>query len=239
MSVLTIFGVTVRLSWTWLPVFPLLAWTFAQATMPALAPDLAPANYLSMGVAAAIGYFICVLLREIVYLTTARAGGLRPRVLTLSPLGGVSETVPGAAPRPAPEAAAALAGVLVSVLLAMLMALLFARASGGGTPLGVLGLLLALLGVNGLLALVGLLPAYPLAAGRVLRALVEKRTADAARARRIAMRVGAGIGIAAFLGGVGLALAASAMLGAWLSAAGLLLLDALRSARKPQKGDTS
>lgn len=202
-------------------------------------PELEPMNYISMGIAAAIGYFICVLLREIVYVATARAGGLRPRVVTLMPLGGVPDIAPGAAPRPGPEAAAALAAALASLLLALVMALLFARATGGGTPLGVLGVLLVLLGLNGLLALVGLVPAYPLAAGRVLHALIEKRIADAAQARRVAMRVGAGIAVAALLAGAGLALAASAILGGWLSAAGLLLLDALRSARKPQKGDTS
>lgn len=239
MTLFSIFGVLVRLDWTFIIVFPLLIWSLAQATMPTLVPELDAMTYVWMGVAAAAGFFLSIVLRETIYAAAMRAGGLRLRALTLTPLGGVPEVVPGIRPRPGPLAAAALAGVLTSVLIALVMALLFAGASGSGTPLGVLGVLLALLGLNGLLALAGLLPAYPLAAGQVLRAIVEKRTADAARAHRIATVVSVGIAVAALLGGAVLALAMSAVLGAWLGVAGLLLLAARASAPPLDKGDIS
>ncbi|GAA6756517.1 peptidase M50 [Thermus sp. 2.9] len=171
-----LFGIPLYLDPSFLLVLPLLAFLigrnlplylelFGLPQDPGLLEG--PWPFL-LGLSAALGLFLSVLLHELGHALTARRFGVATRRITLWLLGGVAqmERLPK---EPAKELAIALAGPAVSLVLALLFHLVKA-------PSGALGFLthhLAL--VNLMLALFNLLPALPLDGGRVYRALLSLR----------------------------------------------------------------
>ncbi|MCB9765743.1 MAG: site-2 protease family protein [Alphaproteobacteria bacterium] len=109
--------------------------------------------------------FGSVLLHELGHAMMARRFGIRTRAITLYPFGGVASLE--REPRnPTEELLVALAGPAVNVVLA-LVAL-------PGVALGVPGASL-FLGMNVVMAVFNLLPAFPMDGGRVLRAWLARR----------------------------------------------------------------
>lgn len=171
-----ILGIPVHLDLSLLLVLPLLAFLIA-GNLPlyldlfGLPPDprllQGPWPFL-LGLLAALGLFLSVLLHELGHALTARRYGVETRRITLWLLGGMAqmERIPK---EPQKELAIALAGPLVSLVLALLFRL--SRVEAG--TLGFLTHYLAL--VNLMLALFNLLPALPLDGGRVYRALLALR----------------------------------------------------------------
>ncbi|GAB5603563.1 site-2 protease family protein [Thermus sp. FJN-A] len=173
---LRILGIPVHLDLSFLLVLPLLAFLigsnlplylrlFGLPEDPGLLQG--PWPFL-LGLLAALGLFLSVLLHELGHALAARRFGIRTRRITLWLLGGVAqmERIPR---EPQKELGVALAGPGVSFLLALLFHLL----KQGGGPLGFLTHYLAL--VNLMLGLFNLLPALPLDGGRVYRALLAMR----------------------------------------------------------------
>jgi Zn-dependent protease len=121
-----------------------------------------------LGLLAATGLFLSVLLHELGHALAARRYGIATRRITLWLLGGVAqlERIPQ---EPLKELGVAVAGPLVSFALALLFWLL---RQGEGVA-GFLTHYLAL--VNLTLGLFNLLPALPLDGGRVFRALLALR----------------------------------------------------------------
>lgn len=121
-----------------------------------------------LGLLAALGLFLSVLLHELGHALIARRYGVKTRRIILWLLGGVAqlERIPR---EPAKELAIALAGPAVSFALALGFHLL-------KTPQGAWGFLSHYLFlVNLSLGLFNLLPALPLDGGRVYRALLALR----------------------------------------------------------------
>jgi Zn-dependent protease len=169
-------GIPVHLDLTFLLVLPLLALLiggnlplylelFGLPQDPGLLQG--PWPFL-LGLVAALGLFLSVLLHELGHALAAQRLGIRTQRITLWLLGGVAqlERIPR---EPKKELFIALAGPLVSFALALLFRLL--RQEVGA--LGFLTHYLAL--VNLVLGLFNLLPALPLDGGRVYRALLALR----------------------------------------------------------------
>jgi Zn-dependent protease len=169
-------GIPVHLDLTFLLVLPLLALLiggnlplylelFGLPQDPGLLQG--PWPFL-LGLVAALGLFLSVLLHELGHALAAQRLGIRTQRITLWLLGGVAqlERIPR---EPKKELFIALAGPLVSFALALLFRLL--RQEAGA--LGFLTHYLAL--VNLMLGLFNLLPALPLDGGRVYRALLATR----------------------------------------------------------------
>lgn len=138
--------------------------------------------------------FACVLAHEFGHIVAARRYGVRTPEVILSPIGGIAnmERIPD---EPGQELVVALAGPAVNVAIAAALFLLL------GADLRALdltrienpavGLLAQVAGVNVILVLFNMLPAFPMDGGRVLRALLAMRL-DYSRATRIAARIGQG-----------------------------------------------
>jgi Zn-dependent protease len=137
--------------------------------------------------------FVCVLLHEFGHIFAARRYGVQTPDVILLPIGGVArlERIPE---EPAQEIVVALAGPAVNLVIAGVLYL----ALGGLVPREGLemdnpgvGLLARLLWANLFLAVVNLIPAFPMDGGRVLRAFLAHRLGYA-RGTQIAASVGQG-----------------------------------------------
>jgi Zn-dependent protease len=191
------FGVPVALDPSFALVLPLFAWListqvgafaelFAQLGIrldpDALTRGLTPPL---LGVTAAIGLFISVLIHEFGHALTARRYHVRTLRITLWFLGGVAQFDDIPRQRGA-EAVVAIAGPITSISLAGgLWLLLRSDLLSGGAAFVAAYLMFT----NGALALFNLLPALPLDGGRVLRSLLAWGTNE-----RLATVVSAAVG---------------------------------------------
>jgi Zn-dependent protease len=171
MQIGSVWGIPVRIHWSFLLALPFLAVLFGEyflgaAEMAGLSrQDLAGRPWM-WGLGLTLALFLSVLVHELAHAIYARRRGVRVVDITLLMIGGVSRI--GEADRPRTEAIMALAGPLVSLLLGSTALALFLVASAAPIELR-LGLLLAAQ-LNLLLGLFNLLPAFPMDGGRILRA---------------------------------------------------------------------
>lgn len=170
-------GIPISLDLSFLIVLPLFAFligsqlpVYLRLLQISAAPELlqGPAPYL-LGLLAALGLFLSVLIHELGHALIARAYGVQTREITLWLLGGVAQLEQIPRTRGA-EAIIAVAGPIVSVLLSGLFGLMRglvpSSAAEGQFLLGYLAL------INLSLAIFNLLPALPLDGGRILRSLL-------------------------------------------------------------------
>ena len=210
----TLFGIPVRLHWTFLIVIPLFAYIIgseieltteliadlfgvAMPNMDLIASGITP--YV-LGTIVALGLFLGVFIHELAHSLIARSKGIRINNITLLILGGIS-SMEERIPDPRVELPMALAGPLMSLALGLISSAV-AFVFDASTPFG--GLIFFVFGYLGLLNIIlfgfNLLPAFPMDGGRVLRAWLAKRM-PLYRATRIAADVGKAFAI--FFGIVG------------------------------------
>lgn len=134
-----------------------------------------------LGLVAAVGLFLSVLVHELGHAVVARLYGVEVREITLWFLGGVAQFTDMPRQRGA-EAVVGIVGPVTSALLAVLFGLTWPLASSSDALLFVLSYLTV---TNAALALFNLLPALPLDGGRVLRSLLAL-TMPYLRATRLA-----------------------------------------------------
>ncbi len=208
---LKIFGVPVRLDYSFLLVLPLFAYLIGSQLpayverLEALGVPLDPSAFAgarayALGLIGAIGLFTSVLIHEVGHALTARVYGIQTKEIRLWFLGGVAQFQEMPRQRGA-EALVALAGPVTSALLALLlwgsMQLL--------SPDAPARVVLSYLAVTNLaLALFNMLPALPLDGGRILRsllALMMPRIAATDLAVGISGAIAIIMGVLALLGG--------------------------------------
>jgi Zn-dependent protease len=225
-------GIRIGINWSLLPIFLLIAWSMAGTLLPDAAPGYATWGYWFFAILTTAAFYASLLAHELGHALVGRRHGVNVRGIVLWVFGGVAQ-LEGDTPNPRAELELAGAGPAVSVAIAAL-------GLGGAALLNVLGvspLLVAsvawLGGINGLLALFNLLPAFPLDGGRILRALLWRHWRDRARATAAAARVGRvggfvliAIGVAEFLVGGG------ALGGIWLALIGWFVVVAAGQQRE-------
>jgi len=141
--------------------------------------------------------FICVLLHELGHVFAARRYGVKTRDVTLWPFGGIAsmERMPE---KPGEELIVALAGPAVNVAIAGVLLLWlgsrFDPANLAKIEDPAISLAVKLAGINIILVLFNMLPAFPMDGGRVLRALLAMRMGNA-RATELAAAIGQGFAI--------------------------------------------
>lgn len=198
-----VFGIPIRIHFTLLVMLPLLGWVFGgNIDMFAEMMGLESENFLFssyvLGLLIGFGLFASVALHEIGHTWVALRRGLKIRSITLMILGGVAE-MEDLGSDPGDELRIAIMGPLVSIVLGVgLLAL-------GTLPARMLPdirLFALYLGqINIVLAVFNLLPAFPSDGGRVLRALLAKKSGPL-RATKTATTIGQSFAIALAIFGV-------------------------------------
>lgn len=223
-----VFGIELRVDWSVVVVFALLAWGLATVSLPSIADGYSSLEYWIAGVGATVLFLVSLLAHETSHSVVARKRGINVRDITLWLFGGVS-TLESEARTPRADFEIAFAGPLTSIAIGVAgLALGLGLHLANGAPLAV-GALIWLGGINIVLALFNLVPAAPLDGGRVLRAWLWHRTGDHDRASVRAARAGGvfawvliALGVLEFMAGGDLA-------GLWLVFLGWFLLNASRN----------
>lgn len=211
MRIARLFGIPVRVDWSWLLIFGLLVWTLAMPGGPFA--DMNASWRLPVAAFVVLTLFACVILHEAAHALTARRFGIRTREIELLVFGGVSR-LEGSPKTPAQAAQISFAGPLASIVLAILFG--FASAIGGlnGTAQNVLAYLCV---VNGVLALFNLLPAFPMDGGRLFHALIWSFTRERERATRIAAGMSTIAGLMVATAGLLLIARGALLSGMWIA----------------------
>jgi Zn-dependent protease len=193
-------GIEVGVHWSLLVIGVFLVGSLAGGVLPATAPD-ANGSYLAAAVLAVGFFFASILAHELAHSIVASRRGQQVNGITLWLLGGVSEL--GTESKNArDELHVAIAGPATSLALGVVFGA-FAFAFGvvaGNTLLPTVAAWLA--AVNVVLAVFNLLPGAPLDGGRVLAALLWKRSGDRRRAQITAARAGRVLGTLLIAGSV-------------------------------------
>ncbi len=219
------FGFPVRIDYSWFLVAALVVWTFSASEFPRLLRGYAGSTYLAMGVAAALLFFLSVLLHELAHAVVARTRGVTVESITLFVFGGIAQAREEAK-RPLDEFLLTAAGPLSSLLIAGAFhaARLGAEAVGLSPPVSTVFGFLAFL--NLILAVFNMIPGFPLDGGRIFRSIVWAATGDMARATRWATWGGRIFGGTLILTGLLLLASGSLLGGLWAAFIGWFLMNA-------------
>jgi len=236
LTIARVYGIPVRIDYRWFAVVGLSVWLIAsnlqnhaiQVGNVRLPPHAQLTAWI-LGLITTAGLFISVFGHELAHALMARAEGIETEEIILHPFGGLArlKTEPQ---NPRAEFRIAFAGPASSFVFAILA---FAGAKvaavGNYEPTAVVFFLIG--SGNLLLALFNLFPGYPLDGGRVLRALIWRRSGDIKDATRKAGICGILIGGMLVLFGVYILVSPNwrpsepYFMGVWSILVGLFLVD--------------
>jgi Zn-dependent protease len=236
LTIARVYGIPVRIDYRWFAIVALSVWLIAsnlQSHAMQLGnvqmPPLPSATAWILGVITTAGLFLSVFGHELSHALMARAEGIEIEEIVLHPFGGLArlKTEPQ---NPRAELRIAAAGPAASFLFAVL--------AFGGTQIAALGDYAATFVVffliaagNLLLALFNLLPGYPLDGGRVLRAILWRKSGNMNEATRMAGICGMLIAGMLILFGIYILIAPNwrptqpYFMGGWSILVGMFLLD--------------
>lgn len=181
----TVMGIPIRVHFSWIIIFGLITWSLSTFYFPKAAPQLPALSYWAGGMIAALLLFVSVAFHELSHSLVALRYKLPILNITLFIFGGVSQ-MKGEPPDPGAEVRIAVAGPLSSFILSLVFFLLYGSVTGQVAR----ALFLYLAQLNLVLGLFNLIPGFPMDGGRVVRALLWKKTGDFFHATRRAAAYG-------------------------------------------------
>jgi Zn-dependent protease len=198
-----LFGIEIKIDWSWLLILMLIVWNLTSAFSQAH-PEWGMLFSVSMGLLAAILFFLSVLLHELAHSLVAKSQGIPVSDITLFLFGGVSN-IREEPKSPGSEFMMAVMGPVTSLVIGFLLLVL----SGIGVraenlrdlnimqflkELGALRNILVWIGsVNVILGLFNLVPGFPLDGGRVLRSIIWRMIGNLCKATQWASYIGQAI----------------------------------------------
>jgi Zn-dependent protease len=243
-TVAHIYGIPVRFDYRWFIVFILSVWLIAvnlgRGGMFVGSFRLQPVGTVTawvLGVITTLGLFLSVLAHELSHAFMGRSEGIEIEEIVLHPFGGLAR-LRNEPQNPRAEFRIAVAGPAASFLIGVVSFVLLLPTVRAGYSIAA-GILLLLSAGNLLLAIFNLFPGYPLDGGRVLRAILWRRTGDIREATRLAGICGMLIAAILIIFGVYMAIAPnfrSYFMGFWSVLVGVFLFDAAYSVVKHVQG---
>ena len=224
-----VFGIPLRLHYTWFIVFALVTYSLVRY---AVAQTYPVEQGIILGIFTSALFFASIITHELAHSIVAIRNNIPVREITLFVFGGVSQITREASSSRA-ESTVAAVGPLTSLGLAgAFYGVYLILATVQQTLAAYLMQWLAL--INMLLAVFNLIPAFPLDGGRILRAVLWHRMGDYSRATRIAARTGQVISFVFIAGGIALMMFVRAywFSGLWLILIGWFLHGAARASHR-------
>jgi Zn-dependent protease len=217
-------GIPIRIHFTWLIIFGLLSWSLASGYFPQRYPDLPITAYWIKAIIAALFLFGSVLVHELMHALMAQSLRVPIAGITLFALGGVSE-MKQEPPNPSAEFMIAIVGPLASLALAAFFWVIWKALEREGPDPSMAAIALYLVGLNTVVAVFNLLPAFPLDGGRVLRSIIWGISKDLRKATYLATRIGRGFAYILIILGAVLLFAGAGFQGIWMALIGFFLLQ--------------
>ena len=220
-------GFEVRIDLSWIIIAVLIAWSLSTGLFPFYYKNLSIETYWAMGIIAAVGLFISIIVHEFSHSLVARKYGIPMKGITLFIFGGVAE-MEDEPPSPKVELLMAGVGPLSSIAIAAIFygIYILGRTIGWADPVNGVVEYLGL--INAILAGFNLLPAFPLDGGRVLRAALWHWKRNMRWATRISAQIGSGFGILLIVLGFFNILKADFIAGMWWVLIGMFLQSAAK-----------
>jgi Zn-dependent protease len=234
-------GIRVAVDYSWfLFLFLIIVWISA-IYQDVLGPRESDTTIYALAVLTAFAFFGTILLHELGHAFAAIRRGISVSAVTLWVFGGVTR-MDRDSDSPGTEFKVAIAGPLVTLTIAIVCIAAAALVVGrhdfirvirsryvvDSSPL--LAALTWLGGMNALIFVLNLIPAFPLDGGRIVRAIAWRITGDRGRGTRAAAGLGRGFSFA-FIGlGLALLVSGDAIDGLWLMLIGWFLGQAARGA---------
>lgn len=218
-----IFGINVGVHWSWLFIFFIVTWSFAEGVMHHYYPGWDAGQRWGAGALIAGVFFLSILAHELAHAVIANRQGLEVRDITLFLFGGVSNLTKEPL-TPGVEFKVAVVGPLTSLALGAAFTAGWLLLRGPNHHVAAISANLAL--INGSLAAFNLLPGYPLDGGRVFRSALWARGHDHMAATRTAARTGEWIAYGVMAVGVAYTLFGNFVMGIWFVLIGIFLKNA-------------
>jgi Zn-dependent protease/predicted transcriptional regulator len=239
-------GIPIRLHFTLIVVFFLIAWTLSASLMPEIHPSLTRTEYWIIGVFGAGTSFISILLHELAHSIVALKYGLKVRQIVLFIFGGASDIEEGDSSKDFhKEFKIAIVGPITSFVIAailglswwILISIVHGAASSppaiANTTNATLVIAEAILQygaiINTMLGGFNLIPAFPLDGGRILRSALLRWKKDYDQSTKIAVRFGTAISYAFMAVGFITMFSGSFIGGMWLLFIGWFLNSGAQS----------
>jgi Zn-dependent protease/CBS domain-containing protein len=191
-----VFGIPVRLHYTWLPALVLIVIALAQQ-FHGINPLW---QNIILGIIASLLFLASMCARTLAQSFVAINRGMPVRSVTLYVFGGVPK-ITEQDTRPVPEILVAISGPFSSLVIAGIFYALSYALSVTTNPMPA-EFMQWLFYFNIMMALVNIIPAFPLDGGRALRAILQLTMRDYSRATRIATLTGRVIGFLLIAAGI-------------------------------------
>jgi Zn-dependent protease len=233
-----VLGIRIGASPSWFLVLFLMIWLLSGYFGDVL--DTSDGEAYAVAVAGAFLFFVSLAIHELGHAIAARRQGMEVTGIELWMLGGVTKFTretrsPAEELKVSAAGPAATLGVVVACGVVGLIVGKFtgvfdsARLDSRSTTPAV-ALLGWVAGVNAVLFVFNLLPAFPLDGGRIARALAWRATGDRNRATRLAARIGQGFAWLLIGGGIVMAASWDTFQGIWTMIVGWFILQGARGA---------
>lgn len=182
-----LFGVDVSIHWSWLFIFFLVTWSFAEGILKEFFADWTTGQRWVTGAIIALVFFSSILMHELSHALMSRRLGLPVHGITLFVFGGVAHLT-REAETARDEFLIAVVGPATSLAAAAVFGLGWLVLKGPWPGVGGVSGQLAV--INAVIAVFNLLPGFPLDGGRVFRSIVWWRKKNRLAATRTAARTG-------------------------------------------------
>ena len=216
-----IFGITIRVDYSWFIVFALISVSLARGYFPGNYQFDLTTN-IFLGVVTAILFFVSVLIHELTHSLVGNRYGARIKRITLFIFGGAAE-LEKEPPSPSMEFKMAIVGPLSSLAIGFLCYLLLDQSKSLSLPTALQAIFDALGFFNISVAIFNLLPGYPLDGGRLLRAVIWHFKKDLVASTEIAVTGGKILANLLIFGGLFLFIIGDSLSGLWLAMIGIFL----------------
>jgi Zn-dependent protease/predicted transcriptional regulator len=230
-----VFGIEIRLDYSWFIIFALFAYYFGFSYFPSVLPGVNAGIIAIVTIITVLLFFTSVLIHEMSHSLVARSRGTNVERITLFLFGGMAQ-IEKEPDNPYSEFIMAIAGPAASFVLSFLFGMIW-LASGQYAVIREPARYLTL--INIILGVFNLLPGFPLDGGRVLRSIIWKVTGNLKRATYIASTAGRVIGFMIIAVGIFFFFTGNFLNGVWLSFIGWFLQSSAHMGYRQMVFETS